>query len=169
MTSGADMKQQRRPVLMLLAICCALLLAACGDDAADDTAPSADPAAPEQVPADDEVFPDATPAPSAVGGDEVKAAHFVSSDPAHGDVVASGQVQVVQLDFDFDLATGSEVQVTHGGSDATTGPTRIEGDDLVLSVPVDATSPGGYEVSYTACWPDGSCHEGSFGFDVAGG
>jgi plastocyanin len=33
--------------------------------------------------------------------------------------------------------------------------------------PVDPAAPDGlYEVTYNACWPDGSCHDGNFRFAI---
>jgi hypothetical protein len=48
----------------------------------------------------------------------------------------------------------------------TAGPTAIAADRLTMSVPVTIDQTGNYQVGYTACWPDQSCHQGSYGFSV---
>ncbi len=95
----------------------------------------------------------------------IKSAHYVSSDPANNALLAS-PVQTVSLRFNFDLVAPTKINVTRDGVDVTSGSTQISADKLTLSVPVKADQTGNYKVSYTACWPDKSCHEGSFGFSV---
>jgi methionine-rich copper-binding protein CopC len=98
--------------------------------------------------------------------ENVKSPHFLTSSPANNAAVPAGIVKTVDLTFDFDLAGDSKIGVTNDGKDVTTGKTEIVGDKLKLTVPVDTATAGGYKVTYSACWPDGSCHDGSFGFNV---
>lgn len=95
----------------------------------------------------------------------IKSAHFVSSQPANNEIVSSGLTSV-KINFNFDLAAGSEIAVAQNGVAVTSGATAIAADKLSLTIPINATPPGNYVVTYTACWPDKSCHGGSFGFVV---
>ena len=99
-------------------------------------------------------------------GDARKSAHYVSNTPAHGQIL-SEVPNAVTITFDFDLAENSRITVTKGGEDVASGSTVITGDSLVLSQSLKQGSGSGlYKVEYSACWPDGSCHEGSFAFGV---
>jgi len=100
-------------------------------------------------------------------GKSVESPHFVSSNPANGSSAPVGSVTNVTIDFDFDLGKASKIAVTAGGADMTTGATKIVGDNLQLMVPVNTSKASVYDVAYTACWPDGSCHDGSFSFTAA--
>ncbi len=95
----------------------------------------------------------------------VKTPHFVSSQPENNAVLASSPSSV-NINFNFDLGAGSSVQVLRDGVTVSSGTSAVSVDKLSMSVPVQANQPGNYAVSYTACWPDGSCHNGSFGFTV---
>ena len=95
----------------------------------------------------------------------LKSPHYVSSEPANNSS-SSSPILTVSVTFNFDLATPSKINVARDGIDVTNGSTQITGDKLVLSVPVKADQTGSYKVSYSACWPDKSCHDGSFGFSV---
>ena len=94
-----------------------------------------------------------------------KAAHFVSSEPANNAVLLTAP-QHVKINFNFDLAAPSKITVTRNGADVTAGPTTIGADKLSMNVPINAQQTGNYQVNYTACWPDQSCHNGLFGFSV---
>lgn len=96
----------------------------------------------------------------------IKSAHFVSSTPANNEQLNS-TLSKVEINFNFDLAEGSEISVTANGNEVTIEPTTIAGDNLSMSAPIKAASGANYKVQYTACWPDGSCHDGSFGFSVS--
>lgn len=95
----------------------------------------------------------------------IKSAHFVSSEPANNAVLTTAPSNV-KVNFNFDLAANSKITVTRGGVDVTAGSTTIATDKLSMSVPVSARQTGNYQVNYTGCWPDQSCHNGSFGFSV---
>ena len=98
--------------------------------------------------------------------DQRFAPHFVESSPGHGDVV--NQVpDTIMINFDFTLQSSSSIVVSKNGSPLDVGQTNITDDNLAMwvSLPGDA-GEGVYSVEYRACWPDGSCHDGQFGFHV---
>ncbi len=97
--------------------------------------------------------------------ENIKSAHYVSSDPANN-ALLTAPASKVTLNFNFDLVSPSKIQVSRDGTDVTGGPIQISNDKLSMSVPVNAQATGNYKVTYTSCWPDGSCHNGSFGFSV---
>lgn len=98
--------------------------------------------------------------------ENIKTPHFVSSDPADNALLAKGPSQVT-INFNFNLAQGSKISVTANSNDVTTQQgTKISTDKLSMTALINPVQPANYKVSYTACWPDGSCHEGSFGFTV---
>jgi plastocyanin len=73
----------------------------------------------------------------------------------------------VLLNFNFDVRDPSYIKVTKDGTDATDGSTVIGDGSLSMRVPVKkGFGDGEYVVNYHACWPDRSCHDGSFGFIV---
>lgn len=95
-----------------------------------------------------------------------KAAHYENSTPAHGAVLAAPPIAVV-IDVNFDLAANSSISVTSGGKEYGTGATTVDANKLALRRAVDQGAPDGlYAVAYRACWPDGSCHDGSFQFAI---
>lgn len=95
-----------------------------------------------------------------------KSAHYESNTPEHGSTLAGVPVNVV-INFNFDLAKGSEINIEMKGKDFSTGETIIDEGKLAMRKKMDPTSPDGlYTVNYKACWADGSCHEGSFQFVV---
>lgn len=96
---------------------------------------------------------------------QTKAAHFVSSEPANNALLPAAPTSV-KITFNFDLAPPSKISVARDGMDITSGQTTIAADKLSMSVPITAQPSGNYLVTYTACWPDASCHNGSFGFSV---
>jgi len=95
----------------------------------------------------------------------IKTPHYVSSNPENNGLLTTSLNQV-SIQFNFDLANNSTIEVTRDGVSVVTGEKQISSDKLTLSVPVNAAQTGNYSVSYSACWPDGSCHQGSFGFSV---
>ena len=95
-----------------------------------------------------------------------KAAHYESNTPAHGAVLGAPPINVV-IDFNFDLAKPSSISITKDGTEVGLGETTIDTNKLALRRNVDPTaSDGTYTVNYKACWPDGSCHDGSFQFAI---
>lgn len=109
-----------------------------------------------------------TTPPTSPQGDfeNIKTPHFVSSDPVNNAVLTKGPSQVT-INFNFNLAAGSKISVTANGNDVTTTQgTKISSDKLSMTALINPIEPATYKVLYTACWPDGSCHNGSFGFTV---
>lgn len=99
-------------------------------------------------------------------GDPVEVPHFVSSTPNHTDTVGVVPVNIV-IDTDFDLAAPSSISVINGGTEYGTGETVIDANKNALRRTVRSDAPDGlYAVTYKACWPDASCHEGSFKFEI---
>ncbi len=98
--------------------------------------------------------------------DPKKSAHYESNTPAHGSILPAPPVNVV-LDFNFDLATVSTISITKDGKEYSTGSTTIDANKLAMRRTMDMNAPDGlYTVSYNACWPDGSCHDGNFQFAI---
>jgi methionine-rich copper-binding protein CopC len=102
-------------------------------------------------------------------GDQKFAAHFVDSVPKHGESYAAAPAQVV-INFDFTLGANSVINVSKDGAALAAGATNITGaNKLSMNASLPAGSGDGiYTVTYRACWPDGSCHDGEFGFKVDG-
>jgi methionine-rich copper-binding protein CopC len=96
---------------------------------------------------------------------ETKTPHFVSSSPSHG-AVLDQPVSEVSILFNFDLGAGSKTEVLGNGNSVVAQPATISTDKLSMKTLINPVTPGNYVVNYTACWPDGSCHEGTFSFSV---
>lgn len=96
---------------------------------------------------------------------QTKTAHFVSSEPVNNAALTAAPISV-KISFNFDLVSPSEITVMRDNKDVTSGQTTIAADKLSMGVPITANQTGNYRVTYTACWPDKSCHNGSFGFSV---
>lgn len=95
-----------------------------------------------------------------------KAAHYESNTPEHGAILAGVPINVV-INFNFDLAKGSEIKIEMGRKDYGIGETVIDEGRLTMRKKMDSASPNGlYTVSYKACWADGSCHDGNFQFKI---
>lgn len=99
-------------------------------------------------------------------GNPKKSAHYETNTPAHGAILAAAPVNIV-IDFNFDLAEPSSISVTRDGKEYGVGETKIARHKLSMRRDFDQNAPDGlYKVSYKACWPDGSCHDGSFEFAI---
>src|SRR3989344_8637584 len=95
-----------------------------------------------------------------------KSAHYESNTPEHGSTLAGVPINVV-INFNFDLAAPSEIKIEKDGKDYGIDKTEIDSNKLSMRRGMDPTaSDGVYTVSYNACWPDGSCHDGSFQFAI---
>ncbi|KKS22774.1 MAG: hypothetical protein UU80_C0002G0006 [candidate division WWE3 bacterium GW2011_GWA1_41_8] len=95
-----------------------------------------------------------------------KSAHYETNTPAHGEILAGVPINVV-IDFNFDLASPSEIKINMNGKDFGVGNTVIDDGGLSMRRAMKNDAPDGiYSVFYNACWPDGSCHNGSFQFAV---
>jgi methionine-rich copper-binding protein CopC len=104
--------------------------------------------------------------PSEVGTyQNIKTPHFVSSTPANNAILKNGPSEVT-INFNFDLGPGSKIEVLVDGNSVVAQEAKISTDKLSMTALVNPVEPGHYQVKYTACWPDGSCHDGSFGFSV---
>jgi plastocyanin len=98
--------------------------------------------------------------------DPKKSAHFETSTPNHGEVLAGVPINVV-VDFNFDLADNSTISITKDGEEYGTGSTKVDPNNLAMRRVMELSSPDGlYLVKYNACWPDKSCHDGSFQFAI---
>ena len=95
-----------------------------------------------------------------------KSAHYDSNTPTHGAVLAGIPTNIV-IDFNFDLAPPSQIKIEKDGRDYGAGETVIDQNKLAMRKNMEPSSPDGlYTVSYNACWPDGSCHDGNFQFAI---
>ena len=106
------------------------------------------------------------PSPAQETFENIKTPHFVSSTPANNAVLTTPPSEVT-INFNFDLAAGSVIKITADGNGVTTQQgTKISADKLYMTALINPIQPANYKVEYTACWPDGSCHNGSLGFTV---
>ena len=95
-----------------------------------------------------------------------KSAHYESNTPAHAAVLAGVPINVV-IDFNFDLAKPSALQILKDDVDYGVLDTVIDANKLSIRRNMIADAPDGmYTVKYNACWPDTSCHDGSFQFAI---
>ena len=95
-----------------------------------------------------------------------KSAHYESNAPAHGSILAGVPVNIV-IDFNFDLARPSSISIVSESKEYGVGDTAIDQNKLSMRRGMDSKAPDGlYTINYTACWPDGSCHDGSFQFAI---
>lgn len=95
-----------------------------------------------------------------------KSAHFETSTPEHGAILAGVPVSVV-IDFNFDLGAGSTISINQNSRDFGVGEAEIGTNKLSMRKKLDQSAPDGvYTVEYKACWPDGSCHDGHFQFAI---
>src|SRR3989344_8070390 len=99
-------------------------------------------------------------------GTPKKSAHYESNTPAHGTILAGVPINVV-INFNFDLASPSKIEIKKDGVDFGVGETVIDANKLTMRRKMDPAAPEGiYKVAYNACWPDGTCHDGSFEFAI---
>jgi plastocyanin/methionine-rich copper-binding protein CopC len=97
---------------------------------------------------------------------EKKTPHYESSTPAN-DMVLAAPPPNVTIDFNFDLAGDSSIEIAKDGKAYGSGETSIDENKLALRRSMKQDAPdGSYLVKYTACWPDGSCHDGQFSFRI---
>lgn len=105
--------------------------------------------------------------PSSVAfGTPKKSAHFESSTPAHGTTLPAPPTNVA-IDVNFDLASKSSISIMSGGKEYGTGSTSVDTNKLAMRRVMDPSAPDGlYTVTYRACWPDKTCHDGHFQFAI---
>ena len=95
-----------------------------------------------------------------------KSAHYETNTPAHASTLAGVPVNVV-IDFNFDLHDKSDISIKKDGKEYGLGRTSVDTNRLTLRRAMDPAAPDGlYTVEYNACWPDESCHDGSFQFAI---
>ena len=98
--------------------------------------------------------------------DKIVAPHFIDSYPSHGDSLAQSP-EVVLLNFNFNLHSNSAIRVTRGAEALSVDLPLIADNELSMGTTLPADGGDGvYKVDYDACWPDGSCHQGSVSFTV---
>lgn len=97
----------------------------------------------------------------------IKTPHFLDSTPLHNEIYAAAPVNIT-INFDFDLAEGSEISVLDNqGQQVATGNVSIEDNNTALKRGLAGQrTDGEYKVLYKACWPDGSCHDGKFEYSI---
>lgn len=97
---------------------------------------------------------------------EKKAPHFESSTPASNAMLPAPPPNVT-IDFNFDLSEGSGIDITKDDESYASDETTIDENKLAMRRDMSQDAPDGtYVVEYTACWPDGSCHDGRFSFQI---
>lgn len=98
---------------------------------------------------------------------QTRSPHFLDSTPLQGEIYAAQPINVT-VNFNFDLVERSAITVRSAdGREWQEGSAVIEDARTALKVPLKHGMPNGqYQVMYTACWPDKSCHEGRFSFAV---
>jgi len=95
-----------------------------------------------------------------------KSAHYESNTPEHAAILAAAPINIV-INFNFDLASPSSISITKDGQEYTTGDLIIDSNKLTMRKAFDVNAPDGiYKVIYNACWPDRTCHDGSFEFAI---
>lgn len=143
------------------------LVAACGDD---ETTPA--PVTVNDTPPAGTEAPPPAPTQSETAltlPDKIVAPHFINSYPAHGDILAQVP-NVAVLNFNFNLESNSFIRANWNGESVPLGPLTISADQLSMRVPfAESGTDGVYQLTYTACWPDRTCHDGSVSFLVDGG
>ncbi len=100
-------------------------------------------------------------------GKQLKSPHFVDSTPLHEEIYAAQPINIT-INFNFDIAVGSKISVTSAdGKEWSQGNVLIEDNNTVLKIALKPGMPDGlYKVTYYACWPDKSCHDGEFAFAI---
>lgn len=95
-----------------------------------------------------------------------KSAHYVSNSPEHGSTLTVPPGEVV-INFNFDLVAKSTISIKSDSKEYGTGQVVIDSNRKTMRLNINPAAPDGlYTVSYTACWPDGTCHEGNFQFAI---
>ena len=149
---GLTTPRRRLGVLLAALLAASLALVACGSSS---------------TPASDAMMKE-TPASDAMKKlpDQLFAAHFMDSYPLHGEVFRQAPETIV-INFNFNLHEKSSISVTKDGAVVSIGKTTIDPKQLAMRATLGGSSGDGqYVVSYRACWPDASCHDGRFAFLV---
>lgn len=100
---------------------------------------------------------------------QIVAPHFVDSYPTHGQSFVLAPETIV-VNFNFTLNETSTLAVTRDGQAVPVPAPTFNQRKLAMRAPLGRASGGGrYVVTYRACWPDTSCHDGQFAFTVDSG
>lgn len=145
----------------------AMVAVACGPQATPAPAATATPTAENATltPTPTEIMATPTPEPVVFDVEELKTPHYVAVSVEHGALLEAPPAEI-SITFNFTLAPPTQLRVVKEGETIVTS-NAISEDRLVLSANVPNQGSGIYIVYYDACWPDGSCHQGQFGFAVA--
>ena len=167
----------RVPILGLtFLLIVAVMMAACGggEEAATTTPTHAATATPTHAATAIPTETATNTPPPAVGSqvsplpNMIVAPHFVDVYPVHGDVLVQAPSEVL-LNFNFNLHQDSAISVMRDGQPVSVGTLSISSNSLSMRTSIEGDAGDGvYQVDYKACWPDGSCHEGSTTFVVDG-
>lgn len=107
-----------------------------------------------------------TPGTPAAAMQEIKSLHFVNSTPSNSEVFVASPLNVI-INFNFDLAEPSAIIVEKDGQSVGVGGTVIDENKLAMRQALpNSLTDGSYKVSYKACWPDATCHDGVFYFTI---
>src|SRR3989344_3004876 len=91
---------------------------------------------------------------------EKKTPHYESNTPASEMILAAPPPNVT-IDFNFDLSDISSIEIVNNGTDYGLDETSVSENKLAMRRSMKQNAPDGeYLVKYSACWPDGSCHDG---------
>jgi plastocyanin len=128
-----------------------------GHDSADESSMGPD--------ADDNGGHDSGPVAPGVG-DFLRPAHFTDSFPIHGETFARAPAVVV-VNYNFNLhATLTAATVSRDGTPVAVSH-EVTDDNYTQRIDLQgATGDGVWEILLSACWPDGSCHDGRLAFRV---
>ena len=97
---------------------------------------------------------------------QIFAPHLVNFSPVHGEKFQQAP-DVIVINFNFNLQEKSSISVMRDGAAIATGKPTIDSNQLAIRAALGSTMGDGlYVVSYKTCWPDASCHDGSFAFQV---
>lgn len=150
----------------LLAFGLLLIGAACTKQAPVTTTPNANTNAVVATNGETNTATANTNAATPVFATPKKSAHYESNTPAHGMIVAAVPMGVV-VNFNFDLSTKSTISISKDGQEYGVGAATVDANKLALRRTMDPNAPDGtHTAKYNACWPDGSCHDGSFQFAI---
>lgn len=100
--------------------------------------------------------------------EELTSDHFTGSSPANNSLHSEAPKSIA-INFSLGLTEDSTLTITRDGEVVPVGASVITNDDLQILTGFTSEERGNYLVEYSACFLDGSCEEGSFGFTVAAG
>jgi methionine-rich copper-binding protein CopC len=99
-------------------------------------------------------------------GTPKKSPHWMNNTPSAGATLTSVP-ESISIDFDFDLGPGNNITIMLNDSDYGMGETTVTPDNRTMMRMMMPDAPDGiYNVTYKACWPDLTCHDGYFEFAI---